>query len=83
MEHAISQAAQVNPDRRYNPAQTLEEFYDFVDWNVRHLPWDVMTTSSPTQYGQSLYGRTDQGVGYSSADGRSVCKTQQYDEESG
>lgn len=64
LEHAISQAAQVNPDRRYNPAQTLEEFYDFVDWNVRHLPWDIMTTSSPTQYGQSLYGRTDQGVGY-------------------
>lgn len=64
LEHAISQAASINPDRRYNPAQTLEEFYDFVDWNVRQLPWEVMTTASPTDYGQSLYGRTDQGVGY-------------------
>ncbi|MCR4603999.1 MAG: phosphatidylserine decarboxylase [Prevotella sp.] len=64
LEHAISQAASINPDRLYNPAQTLEEFYDFVDWNVRQLPWDVMTTASPTEYGQSLYGRADQGVGY-------------------
>ncbi len=64
LEHAISQAATINPDRQFNPAQTLEEFYDFVDWNVRHLPWEVMTTLSPTKYGQSLYGRADQGVGY-------------------
>lgn len=64
LEHAISQAASINPDRRYNPAQTLEEFYDFVDWSVRQLPWEVMLTASPTNYGQSLYGRTDQGVGY-------------------
>jgi len=64
LEKAIAQAASINPDRRYNPAQTLTEFYDFVDWNIRCLPWDVMITASPTEYGQSLYGRTDQGVGY-------------------
>lgn len=64
LEHAIAQAATVNPDRNYNPAQTLDEFYDFVDRNVRCLPWDVMPTASPTAYGQSLYGRTDQGIGY-------------------
>lgn len=64
LEHAISQAATINPDHRYNPAQTLDEFYDFVDWNVRCLPWDVMTCQAPGEYGSSLYGRTDQGVGY-------------------
>ncbi len=64
LEHAISQAAAINPDHRYNPAQTLDEFYDFVDWNVRCLPWDVMTCQAPGEYGSSLYGRTDQGVGY-------------------
>ncbi len=64
LEHSISQAAAINPDRRYNPAQTLDEFYDFVDWNVRCLPWDVMTCQAPGDYGSSLYGRTDQGVGY-------------------
>ena len=64
LEHAIAQAATINPDRRYNPAQTLEEFYDFVDWNVRQLPWDVMIHPAPDDYGRSLYGRTDQGIGY-------------------
>ena len=64
LEKSIAKAAAVNPDRRYNPAQTLTEFYDFVDWNVRQLPWDVMIHQAPSEYGQSLYGRTDQGVGY-------------------
>ena len=64
LSHAIAQAAETNPDRDYNPAQTLEEFYDFVDWNVRQLPWDVMIHPAPNDYGRSLYGRTDQGIGY-------------------
>ena len=42
LEKSIAKAAAVNPDRQYNPAQTLTEFYDFVDWNVRQLPWNVM-----------------------------------------
>ena len=64
LEKSIAKAAAINPDRRYNPAQKLTEFYDFVDWNVRQLPWDVMIHQAPSEYGQSLYGRTDQGVGY-------------------
>ena len=64
LEKSITRAAEVNPDRRYNPAQTLTEFYDFVDWNIRQLPWDVMIHQAPSEYGQSLYGRTDQGIGY-------------------
>ena len=64
LSHAIAQAAEINPDRDYNPAQTLTEFYDFVDWNVRQLPWDVMIRTAPNEYGRSLYGRTDQGIGY-------------------
>ncbi|MBQ7419364.1 MAG: phosphatidylserine decarboxylase [Prevotella sp.] len=64
LEHAIRQAAEINPDRRYNPAQTLEEFYDFIDRNVRCLPWEVMMLPAPSDYGRSLYGRTDQGIGY-------------------
>jgi len=64
LEHAIAQAAEINPDRQYNPAQSLSEFYDFIDWNVRQLPWDVMIHQAPSDYGRSLYGRTDQGIGY-------------------
>ena len=62
LEKAIAQAASINPDKKYNPAQTLEEFYTFVDWNIRALPWDVMTGIKAD--GASLYSRIDQGVGY-------------------
>ena len=64
LEKSISQAATINPDRRYNPAQTFDEFCDFIDHNIRCLPWDVMPYPAPNDYGQSLYGRVDQGVGY-------------------
>ncbi len=64
LQQSISQAASINPDRDYNPAQTLTEFYDFVDRNVRCLPWDVMIHPAITPYGRSLFGRADQGVGY-------------------
>lgn len=59
---AIAQAATINPDRKYNPAQSLDEFYDFVDWNVRALPWDVMTGLKADN--PSVYSQVDQGVGY-------------------
>ena len=62
LEKAIAQAASINPDKKYNPAQTLEEFFTFVDWNIRALPWDVMTGIKAD--GASLYSRIDQGVGY-------------------
>ena len=62
LEKAIAKAASINPDKKYNPAQTLEEFYTFVDWNIRALPWDVMTGIKAD--GASLYSRIDQGVGY-------------------
>lgn len=62
LEHAIRQAKSINPDLRYNPAQTLTDFYYFIDWNIRALPWDVMTGLRAD--GPSLYTRTDQGVGY-------------------
>lgn len=64
LSKSIAQAAAINPDRDYNPVQSLEEFYDFIDYNVVRLPWDVMPTPAPNDYGRSLYGRTDQGVGY-------------------
>ncbi|MBQ9187240.1 MAG: phosphatidylserine decarboxylase [Prevotella sp.] len=64
LEQSVRQAAEVNPDRDYNPAQTLPEFFLFVDRNIRSLPWDVMLIPSPTDYGVSLYGRVDQGIGY-------------------
>lgn len=34
----IAQSKQVNPDRRTNPAQTLDEDYEYIDWAARAMP---------------------------------------------
>lgn len=31
-----------NPDKITNPAQSLEELYEFLDWSVKCMPWEVL-----------------------------------------
>ena len=57
---SIAKAKAINPDRDTNPAQSLEEFYDFIEWSLTTLPRFILKL--PT--GSSLYDRMDQGVDY-------------------
>ena len=60
MEQSIAAAAEINPDPSTNPVRSVEELYDFIDWAVTCMPWNVLTDASyPT-----LYGHIDQGVCY-------------------
>ena len=34
VEKSIKKASEINPDRRTNPAQTLNEYYDFLEASV-------------------------------------------------
>jgi len=38
---SIQQAKETNPDSATNPAQTLEDYYGFVDWATKAMPWSV------------------------------------------
>ena len=60
MEKSIAAAAEINPDRATNPVQSVEELYDYIDWVVTCMPWNVLTDA---EY-PSLYGHIDQGVCY-------------------
>ena len=60
MEKSIAMAAKINPDPATNPVQSVEELYDFIDWAVTCMPWNVLTDASYP----SLYGHIDQGVCY-------------------
>ncbi|MEN6464455.1 MAG: hypothetical protein ABFD62_04670 [Syntrophaceae bacterium] len=40
--HSIESAKKVNPDKLTNPAQTLEEYYAFVDWAATAMPWSIL-----------------------------------------
>ena len=40
--HSIERARTTNPDKRTNPAQTIEEYYAFVDWAAKAMPWNIL-----------------------------------------
>ena len=60
MEEAILQARSINPDRDTNPAQSLEELYDVIDWAARCMPWNLLKNAGYS----SLYDEIDQSVNY-------------------
>ncbi len=60
MEKSIAAAAEINPDPETNPVRSVEDLYDFIDWAVTCMPWNVLSDAAyPT-----LYGHIDQSVCY-------------------
>ena len=57
---SIDLAKAENPDRATNPAQTLDEFYAFIDWATFALPWNILKDQSYPL----LYEQIDQGLDY-------------------
>ena len=57
---SIEQAKQVNPDPLTNPAQSLEQHYDFVSWAERASPGSLLEA----RVNATLYQRIDQSLGY-------------------
>ncbi len=57
---SIAQAKVVNPDKNTNPAQTLDEYYEFVTWAETCMPWSILPN---TPY-SSLYDKIDQSLDY-------------------
>ena len=42
VEKSIKQASIINPDRKTNPVQSLNELYGFLDYTVTCMPWNIM-----------------------------------------
>lgn len=75
VEEAIELSAKQNQDKNTNPAQSLDELYDFLDWSTMCLPWNVLESSNTSLYldinqsinyfwfifGQKLKGLQDKG----------------------
>ena len=60
LEKAIAKGAEMNPDRKTNPAQTLSEYYDFVEWAAHAMPWTVINQPE----GTDIFTRIDQSLNY-------------------
>jgi len=57
---SIALAKAENPDRQTNPAQTLGEFYDFIDWATVCMPWNILKNQSYPL----IYEQIDQSLDY-------------------
>jgi phosphatidylserine decarboxylase len=57
---SIAAAKRMNPDRRTNPAQSLDEYYAFIDWAAKALPWSIL----PDLPYPKLYEKIDQSLDY-------------------
>lgn len=57
---AIEKGKKINPDSSTNPAQSLEEYYNFIDHSQTAMPWDVIFC--PGQ--PSIFGRMYQALCY-------------------
>lgn len=53
LTEAIEKGKSINPDKKTNPVQSLEEYYDFVDYSQKVMPWDViLCPGQPTIFGR-------------------------------
>ena len=60
VEETIELSAKQNPDKATNPAQSLEELYDFLDWSVKCMPWNALNDGDY----DSLYLDINQSINY-------------------
>lgn len=60
LTNSIEQARRINPDRLTNPAQSLEQYYDFVSFAERALPGNLIEPKPNA----TLYQRMDQSLSY-------------------
>ena len=48
---SLKKAKSINPDKNTNPAQSLEEYYEFVSWAETSMPWNLLQSNDyPTMY---------------------------------
>jgi len=57
---SIEKTTKINPDRVTNPVRTLDEYYNFIDWAAKAMPWSIL----PNAPYASLYDQIDQSLDY-------------------
>ena len=57
---SIELAKEINPDKNTNPAQTLDEYYVYLDRSVKAMPWNVLNDA---EY-PAIFEQVDQSLDY-------------------
>ena len=61
LNRSIEAAKEINPDKRTNPAQSLEEYYEYLNWAVKAMPWNALPGAEEIP---SLFDAVDQSLNY-------------------
>lgn len=65
VEKSIAKAKEINPDKEINPAQTLDEYYDFLEASLTRMPWRILDENFYNkQKNPNLAFKTDQSILY-------------------
>ena len=65
VEKSIAKAKEINPDKDTNPAQTLDEYYQFLEASLTKMPWKILDDSFYREHKNTdLAFRTDQSIIY-------------------
>lgn len=65
VEKSIAKAKEINPDKDTNPAQTLDEYYDFIEASLTRMPWNILDKNFYNkQKNPDLAFKTDQSIIY-------------------
>lgn len=46
---SLEKAKEINPDTITNPAQNLEEYYEFISWAEKSMPWNLLKEKEDTK----------------------------------
>lgn len=57
---AIEKGVTINPDKKTNPVQSLDDYYEFVDWTQHAMPWNVVSFADDGD----IFKRIDQSLNY-------------------
>ncbi len=61
LEKSIEEAKKINPDPNTNPVQTLEQYYEYIDWAAEAMPYNI-SRNLPSSL--ELYEQIDQSLNY-------------------
>ena len=62
LEKSIAAAAAINPDPLTNPAQTLEQYLEYINWAETAMPWAILPNVEKNH--PKLYEQIDQSLNY-------------------
>ena len=61
LTRSIEIAKEINPDKNTNPAQSMDEYFHYLNWAVKAMPWNSLQSAEEIP---SIFDAVDQSLNY-------------------